>query len=592
MTICRQRLEQREQELRAAAAAGRRIGWARLVTLLGGLALLGSVVLTGEPAPGWLWLPLVAFFSLLALHEKADRRRRHADRGADFYRAALARAEGRWAGQGFGGEDLAEPNHPYAADLDIFGPGSLFEFLCRARTAGGRRRLAGWLTQPASGDEIRRRQQAVRELADRIDLREDLHRLGQQLGARLDEQGVRQWAGQPPILPRLPALVGAGLTCLLLAGLTVWLTTGGGLWLVATAALGHFAFTLVFHQRVEQTLASAESRMPDLALVAGLLARLETETFASPCLAELQAGREATATPASASIRRLSRLIRLLDWRRNQIFIPLALLLAWGTHLAFAIDRWHRRHGAEVARWVEAVFEVEALVSLAAFAWENPQHVMPEIVASSEPRLSARGLGHPLIEARRCVRNDLALGPERALLVVSGSNMSGKSTLLRAVGVNVVLAQAGAPVCAEAMSLSTLQVAASIRINDSLSSGVSRFYAEIQRIRQIFDLAAARRPLLFLLDELLAGTNSHDRRIGAEAIVRGLLERGAIGLLTTHDLALTAMVGDLPAAAENVHFEDQLTPQGMFFDYRLEPGVVTHSNALALMREIGLEIPG
>jgi DNA mismatch repair ATPase MutS len=256
--------------------------------------------------------------------------------------------------------------------------------------------------------------------------------------------------------------------------------------------------------------------------------------------------------------------------------------------VALAIDRWRMRSGARVADWIDAVGEIEALGSLASFALEHPQFAMPEIVADG-PLFDARELGHPLIPAARRVTNSIRLDPTLRLLVVSGSNMSGKSTMMRSAGLGAVLAMAGGPVCAESLRLSTTAVGASIRIADSLQENASRFYAEILRIRQVLEMSQ-RGPLLYLLDEVLAGTNSHDRRIGADAIVRGLVDRGAIGLVSTHDLALAQIADSLAPRAANVHFEDHIEDGKVVFDYRMRPGVVTKSNALALMRSVGIEV--
>jgi DNA mismatch repair ATPase MutS len=259
----------------------------------------------------------------------------------------------------------------------------------------------------------------------------------------------------------------------------------------------------------------------------------------------------------------------------------------WGVHCSLAIEVWRARHGASVERWLAAVGQLEALSSLAGYAWEHPADPYPTL-EDGEPRFEAEALGHPLISVDRCVLNDVTLGGDRRVLMVSGSNMSGKSTLLRAVGTNAVLAQAGAPVRAVGLRLSPLAVGATLRISDSLQEGTSRFYAELVRLRDIVRIAEGPVPLLFLLDEILHGTNSHDRRLGAAAVVRGLVERGAIGLVTTHDLALSEMVDDPAVRAVNVHFEDRLEDGQMVFDYRMRPGVVRTSNALALMRTLGL----
>jgi DNA mismatch repair ATPase MutS len=303
----------------------------------------------------------------------------------------------------------------------------------------------------------------------------------------------------------------------------------------------------------------------------------------------LRARLETEGHPTSHQVRRLARLFDLLESRRNQLFAPLALPLLWTTQLALAVEAWRRRIGPAVPGWVAVVGEIEALCAVSGYAFEHPEDPFPEIVEEG-PVFDASGLGHPLLPAGACVRNDLRLDGERRLLLVSGSNMSGKSTLLRAVGVSAVLALAGAPVRANALRLSPVSLGASIRINDSLEAGRSRFYAEITRLRQLMEIARDRPPLLFLLDEILHGTNSGDRRAGAEAVVEGLLDRGGVGLVTTHDLALAGIAEAMAPRARNVHFEDHLEDGRMAFDYRLKDGVVRKSNALALMRAVGLEV--
>ncbi|HEX7809756.1 MAG TPA: DNA mismatch repair protein MutS, partial [Thermoanaerobaculia bacterium] len=327
---------------------------------------------------------------------------------------------------------------------------------------------------------------------------------------------------------------------------------------------------------------------PALALLAGVLARIERERFTSPRLTALHARLRGAELPASQEIEKLRKLVGLLDARRNQFFAPFAFLLLWVPHVAIAIERWRVRSGARVGDWIEAVGEIEALASFASFAFEHPTFTMPEILDGA-PRLEAQSLGHPLIPSDRRITNDIALGDAPQLLVVSGSNMSGKSTMMRSVGIAAVLAMSGAPVCARTMRISMTAIGASIRIADSLQENASRFYAEILRIRQVLDLSKTG-PLLFLLDEVLAGTNSHDRRIGAEAIVHGLVERGAIGLVSTHDLALAQIADSLAPRAANVHFEDHIEDGKVVFDYRMRPGVVTKSNALELMRSVGIEV--
>jgi DNA mismatch repair ATPase MutS len=271
------------------------------------------------------------------------------------------------------------------------------------------------------------------------------------------------------------------------------------------------------------------------------------------------------------------------------MFAPIAFVLLVRPQLAIAIDRWHAAYGSAVGEWLRAVGDFEALAALATFAYERPHDVFPDL-AGEGPVYEAEGLGHPLIAASGGVRNDVRLGTGGPrVIIVSGSNMSGKSTLLRVMGTNVVLASAGAPVRARRLRLSAMKLGTAIRVTDSLQAGKSGFYAEITRLREIMDLAAGKTPVLFLCDELLHGTNSHDRRIGADALLKALLERGAIGVVTTHDLALTE-IAEADGRVRNAHFEDQVVEGKMVFDYKLRDGVVTKSNALELMRSVGLGV--
>jgi DNA mismatch repair ATPase MutS len=349
------------------------------------------------------------------------------------------------------------------------------------------------------------------------------------------------------------------------------------------------AFALRLRPRVLQALRRASQPAAHLALLADLLARLEGETFQAPSLRALQAAVQNAGEPPSRRIARLQRLIDLLEAYRNQVFAMLSLGLMWRTNFALAIEAWRAVSAPAVPRWLAAIGELEALLALASHAYEHPGDPFPELVDGT-PLVDGTRLGHPLLPDERCVRNDVRLDDRLRILIVSGSNMSGKSTLLRTVGVNVVLALAGAPVRAARLRLTPVAIGAAIRIVDSLQDGTSRFYAEVKRLSQIVDIARGPLPLLFLLDEILSGTNSHDRAIGAEAIVQSLATSGAIGFVTTHDLALARIVDVLGGHAQNVHFEDHLEDGRMCFDYTMRPGVVTKSNALALMRAVGLSV--
>jgi hypothetical protein len=541
-----------------------------------------------------LLAPVAAFAALVVGHEPLRRAAHRASRAVVFYEKGLGRLEDRWAGTGEPGDRFLDPAHPYAADLDLFGRGSLFERLCTARTRAGEETLAAWLMHPAGVDEVRERQAAVSELRGRLDLREEIELLGSDLRAGIDPEALAAWGSEPPVFTsgRLAIAASAAiLAALALAALIGWGFFETGLSPFCAVALFEILVTAATSERVRRVLAELDQRTHDLVILAALLARLEHEPFDAPMLKRLRAALETDGAPASRRIAKLARLLHLLNCRQNQFFAPIAAVLLWSLQLALAVEAWRVRSGPAIARWLAAVGEFEALCALAAYAYECPADVVPEVTpAGVGAWFEAEQVGHPLIPGSTCIRNDVALGGERQVLVISGSNMSGKSTLLRTVGVNAVLALAGAPVRAARLRITPLCIGATLRVQDSLQAGRSRFFAEITRVRQLVDLSRGPTPLLFLLDELFHGTNSHDRRVGAEAVVGGLIERKAIGLITTHDLALTDIVGRLAPHAENVHFEDQFENGIMHFDYTMRPGVVQHSNALELMRAVGLDI--
>jgi DNA mismatch repair ATPase MutS len=329
----------------------------------------------------------------------------------------------------------------------------------------------------------------------------------------------------------------------------------------------------------------------DLEWLADVLRCLENEPFQSARLRRMEAECRSEGITASQAIQRLGKLHAWMVSADNLVFVAICKFLLWETQFAFAIEAWRARFGSKVEAWLRALAEFEALSSLACYAFEHPADPFPELLpATVPPRIEAEGLAHPLLPESRCVRNDATLGPERRLIIISGSNMSGKSTYLRAIGVNLVLASAGAPVRARQFRMTPVRIGASIRTTDSLQEGTSRFYAEIQRLGNIVRLAGEGTTLVFLLDEVLSGTNSHDRRIGASCVALSLVKRGALGLITTHDLALTRIVEELNPPGLNFHFEDQIRDGRMTFDYRLRPGIVERSNALELMRSVGLDV--
>jgi DNA mismatch repair ATPase MutS len=373
------------------------------------------------------------------------------------------------------------------------------------------------------------------------------------------------------------------------AGLVCWAVWDWP-WFALFASLHNFFYYLRLQGRIEQAANPVEKASADLKLLAELLALLEIGKFSSPKLLQIQAQMRGEGIAPSTAIRKLARIAEYLQSRRNQFARVFDLFTFWSAQLVFAAERWQREFGSSIRGWLDAVGQFEALTALAGFAYEHPEYVFPEF-ADQGPLFEAEGFAHPLLPDHNAVTNNLRLGDGLQLILLSGPNMAGKSTFIRGVGVSAVLAQCGAPVRARRLRLSPLQVGASICVLDSLSGGMSRFYAEIHRVKLICDLtldSAPAAPVLFLLDELLSGTNSQDRLEGTRLVLESLLERDAVGIVSTHDLALTQIPDALGARAVNCHFEDRLENEELIFDYRLKPGIVQTSNALKLMRSIGL----
>ncbi len=606
LRLGQRRLREAELGRRERWVGNSRVGLFLVALLIAWLAF-GAKALSGW----WLLAPLLPFAILLFVHESVTRNWRRARQAVAFYESGLARLENRWQGKGRSGTRFQSEHHPYAADLDLFGAGSLFELLCTARTHAGEDTLAGWLLAPAAPDEVRARQQAVEELRPMLDVREEMALLAADVPAGVDFRAVVDWGQAPPLLqPGWLAYVALAVGLTTLAVVVAWLAialgvseeavpggsliAAGGILTPVVVLCVQGLFVLWHRGRIGEVLKVVERRARDLALLSSLLALVERIQFASPRLARLRSSLESTSRGRpglfpSRRIARLGNLIELLDSRSNQFFAPIAFLLLWGTQVAYAIERWRAETGPAIGCWLAVVGEFESLCALAAYAFENPDDPFPEFAADG-PLYDGHDLGHPLVPRDVMIRNDLLLSPDRRVLVVSGSNMSGKSTYLRTAGINAVLAQAGAPVRARSLRLSPLAVGATLRIQDSLQEGRSRFYAEVLRVRQVVELTRGPLPLLFLLDEIFAGTNSHDRRLGAEAVVTGLVKAGAVGLVTTHDLSLTHIVDRLAPRSANIHFADRFEGGVMKFDYRVHDGVVQHSNALALMRAVGLDV--
>jgi hypothetical protein len=582
------RLQELEGRQGAERRRERRLGFAKLA--LAAITLISAGVLLGHPAMIELVVAPAGVFVLLAvLHEKLIRSLRLRARSIEFYERGLARLNDRWAGTGETGERFLDPAHPYARDLDLFGRASLFELLCTARTQAGEETLAAWLLTAAPIEEVLRRQEAVRDLKDHVTFRENLFLLGETVRSGVHPEALAAWGEREPVFAeRATRVATTTLAILWILSLVSWGVWGLGAVAGAMTIL-NLAWAHRLHGRVDTAADSVEGAAQDLELLAGVLSLVEQEKFSAPKLAAIQAALKQDGAVTVRSIRKLARIVEYLQHRRNMIFQVVNLFTFCGAQLVFAAERWQKAYGPGIRGLLRAVGEVEALAALSAYAYEHPEDVFPEFAGpESAPLFEAKGLAHPLLPASKAVRNDFTLGDGRQLIILSGPNMAGKSTFIRSVGVNAVLAQCGAPVRAVRLRLSRLAVAASICVLDSLSGGVSRFYAEIHRLKLVSDLAQGPVPVLFLLDELLSGTNSRDRLAGTELIVRNLVKENAIGMVSTHDLALTVIPETMGERAANCHFDDRFEGGQLIFDYKLKPGIVKTSNALELMRSIGL----
>lgn len=595
----RKRHEGRLTTLAAEAAElGKRIrilGTARLFAALTALVLVGGALLAGWGSGAALSALGVAaaFFALVAWHARMHKAADRLTAAARYHRIAIDRLDGRFGDSPSTGARFIDSEHPYADDLDIFGPRSLFQLLDFTHTQAGEARLASWLSSPSSLADIRERQEAVRELSKMRDFRERLATEGLLLSTeRPDTEPLLEWVEAPqtrlfakaftPLLWLLPSLV-LGLFLFARLGFL-----GESPWIISAIAVGMLGLSRL--PQIEPIASAVSSKERSLDGYRALLECIESETFEASRLRSLRDSLGQAESSASREIARLSTIVGFFEARRNEVFrFFIGPALLWDWHCVSALERWRARNSERVRGFLDALGELEALASLAAYA-DDRDYAFPRIV--EEPTFEARALGHPLLPTDRCIQNDVRLdGPGTALLI-TGSNMSGKSTLMRAIGTNIVLAMAGAPVCAESLVLSPVELRTSMRIRDSLEEGISHFYAELLKLKRVLEGLHEPRPLLFLLDEILHGTNSRERGIGARTVLRHLLQEGAMGAVSTHDLGLVDMDSDdeFDAKLRKVHFAEQVENGKMSFDYRLRPGVVRSSNALRLMQIVGIDV--
>ena len=590
-----------ERRRRALSARARHLSWARLAVFAALVVALWQATTRPHRATprALVAASLAAFVALVARHGRAQEAARWAEALRQVNEAAARRVRREWRALPVPRLAPAPPSHPYADDLNVLGRASLLQLVDAVSAYPGRDTLAGWLLAPAPAPAVRERQAAVAELAPMVELREALSARALLVGEvrGRDVERFLRWAEGEPWLARRPWLVWLArllppATVALLA-LRAQGQAVGELWPFPLA--GGLALAAVCGRAVQRTLDESAASATGLRQHAALFATARRPAYASPRLVELR-GELAGRSGSDRALARLERIMRFAELRYSATAHALVnAVTLWDLHVVAALEAWQRRAGSHARRWFTALGEIEALAAFAGLRHDHPDWAFPEVVEGSTPLVEAEALGHPLLIDGARVPNDVTIGPPGIFLMVTGSNMSGKSTLLRAVGANVVLALAGAPVCARRMRLPPVALHTSMRVQDALDEGVSLFMAELRRLKLVVDAARAASaahtaPVLYLLDEILHGTNTAERQVAARRIIGHLIEQGAIGAVSTHDLTLGE--GGLAARAQAVHFTERFVPgdggTAMTFDYRLRPGLATSVNALKLVELMGL----
>ncbi len=569
----------------------------------------------------------VAFIVVALIHEKMQSDLKLATLLTRMHEESIARCERNWSGIRDREIEIPPKFAPISKDLDLFGPSSLFKLLGITRTPLGTQTLRSWLIEGALVDEVKLRQEAVAELRNEFQWREKFRISCEQLSAsRSGPSKFVQWSesaswfeGRTWVLwlARLTSLISL-LSLLVIAGMIVGVipeTIFGHvpdeekmnplllvpLSAIVITAVTNFILSVFFAGSMHDVFNQVSSQTGEAVHYVSLFDMAAEFPAKSEKLLSLQARLQKTDDGAQPNVKKLGLLIWLANMRRNGVFFILYMifefLFFWDAHALDLLERWKKKNGSRSRQWFADLGQWEALCALAKFAGDNPSWIFPKVFSATDSNAVIKGtqVGHPLLDKSR-VPNDVQMGPPGTVLLVTGSNMSGKSTLLRSVGVNVVLGQMGSVVCAEEMSMPPMHIETSMRIADSLADGVSFFMAELKRLKEIVDTAKAHqgdnpRRMLFLLDEILQGTNSRERQIAVSRVVRKLIDENAIGAISTHDLDL-ATTGELEKACQTVHFSEQFREvdgkKEMTFDYRMKSGIAETTNALKLLEMVGL----
>ena len=564
---------------------------ARLITFFSGFALFILLFSTSiTVAIAALLTGLIAFVWLVTLHLKTVKLK-------EYYRylETINTLELKCIGGDFfsypDGAEFTDRNHPNSYDLDLFGHASLFQYINRTKSKPASELLAQWLKEPATEDEISLRQSAIEELKPMIDWRQDLITLGyNSKGAGNDPETLLSWVRGENFFfsHRHVIFISYGLSAFGIIS-TILAIAGLPAGLLALALTINFIFYFSQGKRISKLHQQVTRSSDMLQTYAEIIELIENGSFSSNKLRELQYNFRG-GTPVSSRIKRLSRLVNRLDTRLNiLVSIPLNLFFFWDIHCCFALEKWNISHSGEIARWFSTMAEFEVLSSFGNMAFNNPDWIKPEIV-SEYFVFRSENMGHPLIPSQRRIGNNIEIPERGKAVIVTGSNMSGKSTFLRTCGINAVLALAGAPVCASSFKISHVEVFSSMRISDSLEDNTSSFYYELKRLAAIIKEAEHNPKVFLLLDEILRGTNSNDRFTGSVALIRQLIGYETVAIVATHDLKLAELSVTLPGRIDNYHFDVKIDGEELYFDYKLTPGICKSLNASILMKKMGIRV--
>jgi hypothetical protein len=562
----------------------------RALVCLAGCALLAIFALSSRHFSWFAAIPASGMAWCVWDYLGSRRAALHIALSCGFYERGLERIRMNWEALVRTGEEFAQGDHLYQYDLQILGERSLFSLLCTTRSEAGAARLADYLLKPVTREEVIARQCAVQELRARTALREAIALVGRHHFLECDPKLLGEWINTPllcvpAVIPVCLLLFGAAnllLVILCFAQLLTWIQAAP---IVIPLSIAQGILCCPLFRGVRSRLRLLRRLRSEVSVLQQGLHLLEGQQFASPKLAALVS--IARASNAARCLFMLDRLLRAIGQRDKEFFALPSLLTSLGTQLVLAVERWRASNREQFMGWIDIWAEFDALNAIACYAYEHPAGVFPEVV-EGPATFQLRNMGHPLLPEDRCVTNDVTLGEAGRFWILSGSNMAGKSTLLKAIGTNIVLACAGAPIRAAYARFSLVSLCASISISDSLLDGKSKFLAEAERFQRIFEKARGERPVLFLIDEILSGTNSHDRRQASLAIVKALIGSGAVGIFSTHDLALTSIADEPGLSGRNYCMEsDPHDP--LQFDYAVKEGISTVSNAVAVIRSCGLD---